>query len=477
MRMRSTTDPAFARADAAVVRSLVVLLAVSYALRLALVAGGGQWFWADESRFVQAVDAVRLIAAGDLSGGLRSVAGTADHVGFKLLALLPAAVQVLAGAPLALSAALLALVSTLNVALVYLVARRAGADGVEALGAALAMACSNTMFFWARHLMPYDTALAFGLLLVFVALNPAARPRDALVAGALAFAAFATYNGYWTLAALGCALHVLRALPDVRACVVRGLVIVVGFAACAAMLAGVAWVTLDVDLVSSWRGFAGTVTQGDFHDGHGVVAGSLWHAERALVVVWACAALAMPFAAVAGRVVAPRAWLWLACGCALLAALVVGSNLLERFVSYGRLARQAVPFFSLMTGYVLFGPWRHAARLRFAVPLSAALLAGIAATNFAQPLRLTFPAEFVAQGRVLIASRGGDSARFAFVNAKFPWPQPEPVLLAADARVVLAAPHPLTFQPYLYEGFDRRQRAAYRAADLTMRLVEWPNAR
>ena len=39
---------------------------------------------------------------------------------------------------------------------------------------------------------------------------------------------------------------------------------------------------------------------------------------------------------------------------------------------YGRLARQCVPFFALLVGYVLFGPWRHTARLRRAAPLAAA---------------------------------------------------------------------------------------------------------
>ena len=471
MSTSTTSLPVPAMADPRVVRALVALLVVTCALRLALVAGGGQWFWADESRYVLVLDGVRLIVAGDLTNGLKSIAGSADHLGFKLLGIVPAAIQLATGSGLALPAALYSLASTLNVLLVFLIARRAGADGVEAFGAALAMACSNAMFYWSRHLMPYDAALAFGLALVYVALKPNARLTDALLAGALGFAVFATYNGYWTLTVVGFAIHAGLALPRLREAAKRCAGMVAGCAGSAAIVVLAAQWLVGVDLIASWRGFAGTVTQGDFDEGHAVALGYLWQAERALVVVWLVAAAALPLAVLLGRHVEARSWLWLACAFGVLALLVVGSNLLHQFVVYGRLARQSVPFLSLLVGYTLFGPWRHAPRARALVPVAAVLLVAIAAANFAKPLRLEFPAEFMARGRAALAVHGISDERHRFVNAKFMWPRPEPFVLPERSRVLLHAPHPLQYRPYLYEGFDRHQRATYRAADLAMRLV------
>jgi hypothetical protein len=244
-----------------------------------------------------------------------------------------------------------------------------------------------------------------------------------------------------------------------------------GFAGGVAVVALAAGALLDVDLIASWRGFAGTVTQGDFNDGHGVALGYLWQAERALAAVWLLAAAALPVAVLAGRRVAPRGWLWLACAFGLLAVLIAGSNLLGKFVVYGRLARQSVPFFSLLVGYALFGPWRQASPTRLQAPVAAAVLVAIAAANFARPLRQEFPEGFVARGREAIVARGDPAERYRFVNVQPMWPLPEPFVLPQRSRVLLQAPHPLQFRPYLYEGFDRRQRAAFRSADLAMRLV------
>jgi hypothetical protein len=190
-----------------------------------------------------------------------------------------------------------------------------------------------------------------------------------------------------------------------------------------------------------------------------------------MVVVWLVAAAALPLAMLRGARVEARGWLWLACALGVLVLLVVSSNLLHRFVVYGRLARQSVPFFALLAGYALFGPWRLALRGRSLAPWAAVMLVAIAAANFAGPLRLEFPAEFMARGRVALAAHGIPDERHRFVNTKFMWPQPEPFTRPERSRVLLRAPHPLQYRPYLYEGFDRRQRANYRTADLAMQLI------
>lgn len=145
-----------------------------------------------------------------------------------------------------------------------------------------------------------------------------------------------------------------------------------------------------------------------------------------------------------------------------------------------RIVRQSIPFLSLLTGYVLFGPWRRGAGAAWRAPLAAAALGVIAALNFATPLRLTFPAEFIARGRAFLAERDGvapaavdtETGRHLFVNTRFLWPMPPRQALSEGARVLLQAPHPQHFSPYLYEGCNRRQRAAFLRADLDMKLIE-----
>ena len=69
---------------------------------------------------------------------------------------------------------LLSQISVISIALVYAIARRAGRDRVEALIAAALMASAATMFYYARHLLPYDSSLALGLLALWCGLGTTA---------------------------------------------------------------------------------------------------------------------------------------------------------------------------------------------------------------------------------------------------------------------------------------------------------------
>src|SRR6185295_5190234 len=96
---------------------------------------------------------------------------TQDHLGFALISAPLAAIQFVLGHALSRSGDGLMLLpgialsqaSVASIALVYGVARRAGRDRSEGLIAAALMASATTMFYYARHLLPYDVALALGL--------------------------------------------------------------------------------------------------------------------------------------------------------------------------------------------------------------------------------------------------------------------------------------------------------------------------
>ena len=434
----------------------------------------------DESRFGYPLEAVACILRHEWLAALRNVIGSADHLGFKVLGIIPGYFQIRYHLGYEFSLLFLALLSTCNIAWVWLISRRLGAGEPEALGSALAMACANSMFYWSRHLMPYDVALFWALACLYVALKPGAHWYDSLWAGILGCIAFVTYNGYWTLVGVALAAHVLLAWPRFWLGVWRALWALGGLVGPYFLLLYVALWTLDVYLLQSYLTFSGSINQGDFNDGHRVIAEYFWHAETMMVVVWLAAVawvLVRAFRGGNDR----RAWLYLGGVVAIIASLVVGANVMEKFVVYGRLARQVVPFLALLTGYVFFHPgsfWSARGPRRLAV----GCLVAIATWNFAGPLRLSFPAPFEVEGSKVIAAVQAEATnegrpavpreRFRFLYTTFIWPSPTALDLPPKYRVLLARPHPLEYQPYMYEGFGREQRAIFRRSDIRMRLIQ-----
>ncbi len=461
-------------------RWLAVILAVSYVLRLVLIWSGGYRFWADESRFGYPLEAAACLLRHEWVAALRNVIGSADHLGFKVFGVIPGYIQIKYHFGYEFSLMFLGVFATFNIAWVWLIARRLGAGDAEALGSALAMGCANSMYYWSRHLMPYDLALFWSLACLYVALKPSARWCDSLWAGILGCIAFVTYNGYWTIVAVALVLHVLLAWPHFWRGIWRALWALGGLVGPYFLLLYVALWTLKVYLLESYLTFSGSINQGDFKDGYGVIVGYFWAAESLMCAVWLAAISWILLRAFKGRV-ERRAWFFLGAIVAIAGSLVVGANVLGKFVVYGRLARQMVPFLALLTGHVFFDRWEFwNARVPRAV--AGGTLIALGAWNFSGPLRLVFPPQFEARGAAIIAgldaeaSKAGRPAiprdRFRFIYTTFIWPAPAPQDLPPRYRVLLEAAHPLDYQPYMYEGFGVAQRATFRHSDFRMKLIE-----
>jgi hypothetical protein len=401
------------------------------------------------------------------------VLGSAAHPGFKLSMVAPAWVQGRLKRDLHLPSILLSLFSTANIWLVWRLARCGGADEREALWAAAAMASSNAMFYWSRHLMPYDLALFWALASASFALRPSPRPRDSFLAGVLGFAAFVTYAGSWSLVACVLAAHVLSAGREPRLAVRRA---ALGLAGLAAPFASFVLVIrmLGGELLATYGQFAATIVQGDFNEGHIVFLGYLWSAERLSALIWV--------AALAGT-------LWMLRSCAAedrrravlpLAILVGGSNLLDKFVVYGRLARQVVPFCALLVGWAAVHafrgrPWRWAEVAALAVLLACGL------SNMRVPLRQEFPKQFRQRAAAIMrnydtaAGSGREPDRFRLLYDHHIYPYPDESPLLPGTEVLLESPHPLAWRPYLYEGYTRAQRDRFAAVNFSMQLVLLPD--
>jgi hypothetical protein len=446
--------------------ALLVVLLMSTLLRVELAMRGGQFYWTDERRYSNARTLLDAVETRNLGQAL-TLLDTADHMLFKIVAVVPAAIQQYVDDDGQSAAVLLSLCSVASIALVWFIALRAGASESEALFAAVLLASSSTFFYYARHLLPYDLAMTFGLCAVLVGVPRTGGLSRSFACGVLSGCAFLAYAGYWTLAAAAILVHV--ALPPWAG----------GRAACrrtVAAGAGLLILPLIALLVSAAHGghlyasflsFAGSVNQGSFAEGWRLPFEYLWHAEHGLLLLWALCLCGIAWQVpLSGAPVSVRVGL-LGLG-VIYGALVVTSVGLERFVVYGRLARQLVPFFCLVAANRL--EWLRTRRKR-SLPVAWGLLLmavvqGLA--NFQAPLRQQFPDGFRERAAVVTARLAPH--RYAFVNAAPIYPQPVPVHLPPN-DVVMVAPHPLQYLPYQYEGYTPTQRNQLRAADIRMRLV------
>ena len=201
---------------------LMYVVFFSLAIRLILVLRGGQFFWSDEFRYFKARYLAVQMAQGHWGDILRFIAIDVEHSFFTLVASIPAFAQYLFNsthgmdmefdvfATAWLPAAILSLASVLSILLVYDICRRAGGDRLEASIAAFFMACSTTMLYNARHLLPYDCSLAIALLALRHTLGREGRLGASIACGVLACLAYLTYNGHAALVAVILALHVLN---------------------------------------------------------------------------------------------------------------------------------------------------------------------------------------------------------------------------------------------------------------------------
>jgi hypothetical protein len=448
---------------------LILLLVVSYGLRVWLAARGGQNFWADEHRYEASQHVIADVGQGRWHDAGRELFGNAIHPLFAWFGLLPAMLEEVIGPHPAMVAGYFALFSVLAIYLIWAVARRAGAGEPEALWAAYLAACANSLFYYSRHFFPYDISLCAMLGALWLGLGPWSW-RNSLLAGATAAIGFLTYNGYWWLGGCVLILHALLGAGGRRRIVARAAWSAAGLLAVVAALAGLAAIQ-GYDLVGSSREFAGTITQGDFYSGYRQIPAYLWFAEGGSAVVWSAA-----FAFALWRAGHERRFgrlAWAAGGVVLFGGgLIFFSDIVPKFVVYGRLARGLVPFLCLgaAAGIVQYVESRPAKRA-WTVAL-ALLVGGLAAMNLSRPLRQVFPEKF-RRLAAATAAREPDYRAYRLTFIEDLWGLPLDGALP-PGPAILRRSHPLQFRPYQFEGYGAAQRAAINRHDIAMQLIPWP---
>lgn len=474
-------------------RSLILLLALASLLRLVLVVQGGQLYWPDERLYTQVVDIFDLHRDSWFEI-VKALFATQEHLGFALISAIPAAIQVSLGHALSrsgnglmiLPGILLSQISVISIALVYAIARRAGRDGVEALIAAALMASAATMFYYARHLLPYDSSLALGLLALWCGLGT--QRRDSLACGAAASAAFITYNGYWLLVAVVLLVHIVReGRTAMRSAVMRAVYTGAGFLIVPAAIVLVELATGAPLLLSGMRRLAATVTDGYAPEGFSLPWAYLWNAEHGLLLAWIAAALFVILGRTewnAGR--RQTAVMWVTGATVIYLGLGFTSAVLHVFVVMGRQSRQLVPFLCLAAAAAtaeLLERQRWSSRI---VATCTAALVIQAGWNFHQPLQQRFPRDVIAE----ITSKYGPvdfetsiegppltrehvESEWVLLNAQHLYhPRAPRPPLPPSLVEVMRFPHPLQFLPYQYEGFEPMERQVLRGNDIAMRLID-----
>ena len=472
---------------------LLLLLAVASLLRVMLVVQGGQLYWPDERLYTQVLD-IFDVHRGQWFDILKALFSSQDHLGFALLNAPIAAVQFAIGHALSrsgdglmvLPGIVLSQASVVSIALVYAIARRAGRDRVEALIAAALMASATTMLYYARHLLPYDAALAIGLFALWCAVG--ASRRDSLMCGAAASAAFVTYNGYWLLVATVLLLHIVHeGRTTVRSAAMRALYASIGFVMVPTAIVVIQLLMGAPLIFSGMRRLAGTVSDGYAPEGFSLPWAYLWHAEHTLLLAWIGAALFV----VVGR----TGWnsrrqhtaaMWVFAAGLIYLALGCSSAIFHVFVVMGRQARQVVPFLCLATAGAAVELLERRRWSSWIVVVSAVALIAQTGWNFRQPLQQRFPRDVIAE----ITTKYGPidfentiegpplthehvESRWVLLNAQHLYnPRAPRPPLPSSVIEVMRFRHPQQFVPYQYEGLRPTERQVLRGSDISMRLID-----
>jgi len=477
--------------------AITLLVLGSYAIRIALVVDGGQLFFWDEQRYDESIQLYRAFLVHDRTA-LTSLLSYPEHSGFRYLGVAVTSLQHLLAQltpygdfqqpfnewrTIKLAGVLLAGFSAANIWLVYQLARAADAPSAEAGWAALLMACSNTAFYFARHLLPYDAAIFMALASAIVGARFQSGRLSSVIAGGLAGATFHVYNGYWFLVPLLLAWHAfIRSSPVNRLKRLTYWAIGAGFSL--ALPLGIGCMAAGPSYLKSLVNFSRSITQGLFTEGWSLPWVYWAHSEGipGLVVV-TILLVALVQARLRNTEIPSRIKAWLALAVSIYATLVFFSVVLHKFTVYGRTVKPMIPFLCLAGGWALTrlvpakSHWTGFAVGTFIVG---------AVIQFAPHFNRQFPREF--ENKV-ISTFGVPKRTLSFsgsIYAPLRLPVNRPDLLLTNMHqiypieayigvppgdVLVSVPHPLSYLPYQYEAHSPRERNLLRQHVPAMQLI------
>ena len=462
-------------------KSVVVsTLFVSLVLRWILILRGGQYFNSDETRYEVSLAAARRLWQGQLGEALREFTISPEHLGFKVVGLIPALTEHLIGPSLVLPAVFFSLFSILNLYLIFLLSQRDQATPNEPLCALLFGASCLSMLYYSRHLIPYDMAMSFGLMSLHIALARNQTAWTSLACGGLSFLCFITYNGYWPLAGFAMLAHILMNAKKAHSILQKTIAAILGFIT-PLVLVTLVMLWSGTNMISAYQRFATSITQGSFEEGWSLPFEYFWHTEYTIFLILGALAVLAVLRPSKEQRKYTRLW---AGGILFIYLCLVIPSVLEYFVVYARLARQMIPFLALLAAQGIMKLEKQITYGRRVTQFLFTVIFLQAAWNFTAAYQIGFPRDFAAEVQTRFPGFEFSSKRLAYgapvicqhngymiENTKFYVAPPEE-LPRANGQLLLSALHPTNYLPYLYEGDPPQFRRAYRQLKLKMNFYK-----
>ena len=455
------------------------ILFVSLVLRWILIVRGGQYYIADETRYEVSRDAVRFLIQGQLIEAVHQFTISPEHLAFKVVGIIPALLEHIVGPSLVLPAMFFSLFSIFNLYLIFLLSRRSQAYSNEAQYALLFAACCASLLYYSRHLFPYDMAMSFGLLALFTALARPQSIKTSLACGSLSLLCFLTYNGYWPLAGFAILVNALMNDRKIPVILKKAALTATGFLAPLALLIIVMFRS-GTNMISAYRLFATSITQGSFEEGWSLPFEYFWHAEHVTILFLGL----LSVYAIIGifRIKQKHASVWAYGVVFIYMCLLIPSVFLHSFVVYARLARQLLPFLILLSANGLAQLEQHKVA-RYNIPaVVLALILIQAAWNFGSSYQLYYPRQFSEELQAQFHGFEFSSKRLAYgaptvcqnngyviENTKYFLSAPK-TMQAVEGEILRDVSHPVNFLPYQYEGYTPDQRQEFREQQIRMRF-------
>jgi len=460
---------------------VVSVLLTSLTLRWILIFRGGQYYISDETRYEVSRNAARFLLQSQFGEALRQFTISPEHFGFKVIGIIPALLEHIVGISLVFPAISFSLFSVLNLYLIFLLAQRVAPSSNEALYAIFIASSCLSLLYYSRHLFPYDMAMSFGLLALYISLTQNQTAQTSLICGSLSFLCFITYNGYWSLAGFVMLANILMNGENVSRIVQKIIFTAIGFIAPLTFLI-IVMQRLGTNMISAYRLFAASITQGSFEEGWRLPFEYFWHTEHTVILILG----ALSVIAIISQFKDSRqdTKLWTGGVLFIYLCLFIPSVVLKYFVVYGRLARQMIPFLVLLSAQGLVQLEHRVASGRKLTMIVLAFIFIQAAWNFMSSYNLNYPRQFVAEAKAQFPSFEFSSKRLAFgapvlcqnhgyimENAKYYVTPPEKIP-QVHGQLLLSALHPSNFLPYQYDGDPPAIRQIFRTQKLRMNFYK-----
>lgn len=457
-------------------RVVILALSVSAILRWVLIFRGGQFYFPDEGRYAIAQDAVEFLLAGKLKTALIYLTNDFAHLGFKTIALIPALIENLLDTTSAAPAIFFSLFSLFNLYFIWKIALKTGGDRVADYAILLA-ACSQVLMYYSRHFLPYDQAMFFGLLALYMSIKEPGKPTRSLFCGAMGFLCLFTYNGYWALAGYSMAVNLFYGTKEKHWFWIRSAFISLGFLSLLGLSLGML-LFINSDVINNYGVYIQTIKQGAFDEGWSLPFVYFWHAEHGSIPIIVLLALVslLPL----HKQIDPTARIGLAGVLFIYLCLVIPSNLTHSFVVYGRLARQLFPFLVLSAAAGLRYLDLQKPRTQWLSTILFIYLFVQATWNYSLSYRLVYPREFAREVQAKYPDFEISTKMMQFyappvcqengylaINFHYLYDLSQPIP-QVYGKVLLRASHPVNFLPYQYEGYSPEQRKYLRGQNYEM---------